>query len=81
MNFKCYHLSIVDLIKSTDELENEQASMDDYDDKVTGLFDRLTCLAIPEEREEKSRLDPREHMRKRLQRLEHDVHIRLLLQS
>ena len=73
--FKRYHLSIVDLIDNNEDLESEQAAMDDHDDKlkVTGLFNRPARLAMLEEHEEKVRLDPREHLRKRLQHLEHNL--------
>ena len=43
--FKSYHLSIINLFENAQKIENEQATMDDNDDRVTGLFNHLACLA------------------------------------
>ena len=56
--FKGYHLAIVDLLQEEEELEGEQAILDDHDDKVAGLFDRLAYLNTPVEHEIKAKPDP-----------------------
>ena len=53
--FKCYHLSIVNLLEEAEELEAEQATTDDIDNKVTNLFDLLLCLTTQEQHEVKVR--------------------------
>ena len=65
--FKHYHLSIVNPLESAEELGNEQAAVDDHDDRVTDLIDRLECLAIPEEHEGKVKVDPQQQLCRRLQ--------------
>ena len=42
--FKRYHLYIVDLLDNVEELEDEKASMEDHDDRVTDLFNCLMLL-------------------------------------
>ena len=49
---KTYHLGIVDQLEEKEDLDNEQAALDDHNDRVTGLFDCLAHLAAPEEGEE-----------------------------
>ena len=70
--FKGYHLAIVDLLQD-EELEGEQAILDDHDDKVAGLFDRLAYLNTPVEREVKAKPDPLQHLSKRLQHVEWNI--------
>ena len=67
--FRTYHLAVVDLLEE-DDLEKEQADLDDHDDRVTNLFDRLARLTTPEEREERLKPDPRRCLQRRLQHLE-----------
>ena len=66
--FKSYHLSIVTLLEEETDLEMEQATINDHDDKVSGLFDRLMMLTTPVEREAKA--NSQQHLIKRLQHLE-----------
>ena len=53
--------------------QNEQAAMDNHDDRVTVLFNHLERLATPEEREEKVKLDPQQHLHRRLQHVERNL--------
>ena len=47
------HLGVVDLLEEEGYLENEQAALDDHDDRVTHLFDRAH-LTTSDEREKKA---------------------------
>ena len=47
--------------------------MDDHDDKVTDLFNCLACLVILEEHEIKVRLDPQQHLPRRLYKVEQNL--------
>ena len=67
--FRTYHLAVVDLLEE-DDLEKEQADLDDHDDRVTYRFDRLACLTTPEEQEKRLKPDPRLCLQWRLQHLE-----------
>ena len=78
--FKTYHLAVVDLFKEDDDLENDQASLDNHDDRVTDLFDRLAHLASLEELEEKPKPDPWQSLQQRVLDLE-DNHRKVLRQS
>ena len=42
--FKCYNLSIVNLLKNVEELETEQAATDNHYDRVTDLSMTLCAL-------------------------------------
>ena len=46
-DFKGYCLVIIDLLEDEEDLEAGQMILDDHDDKVAGLFDRLACLTTP----------------------------------
>ena len=71
--FKRYHLAIVDILKEKEDLEYEQATLDEHDDRVTDLFGRLVLLVGPEEREVKVRIHPQQHLRRRLQYTEQNL--------
>ena len=60
---------MVDLLEE-DDLEKEQADLDDNDDTVTTLFDLLALLTTPKEQEERLKPDPRRCLQQRLQHLE-----------
>ena len=47
--FRTDHLGVVDFLEEEKDLENEQAALDDHDNRVTGLFGRLANLATPKE--------------------------------
>ena len=64
-----YHLSVVDLLVEED-LDTEQAVLDEHDDWITGLLDRLERLATPAGGEEKHRPDPKRSLKRRLLDLE-----------
>ena len=51
-------------------MENEQTALNNHDDTVTDLFGCLLNLATPEEREERSKPDPRRSLHRRLLHLE-----------
>ena len=61
-----YHLAVVDLLVEEDDLEKEQADLDDHDDRVTGLLRPLAHLAAPEDRAEKAKFNPRQRLQRRL---------------
>ena len=42
--FKKYHYAIVELLEEDDDLEEEQAKLDDHDDKITDFISRLQFL-------------------------------------
>ena len=44
-----YHLAVVDLLVEEDDLEKEQADLDDHDDRATGLLPLLAHLAALED--------------------------------
>ena len=66
--FKSYHLSIITLLEEETDLDTEQATLADHDDKVSGLFNRLVMLITPVEHEAKA--NPHQNLIKRLQHLE-----------
>ena len=45
--FKTYHLGVVDLLEEEQQLENEQAMLDDHDDVVAGEI-RLATTSVKE---------------------------------
>ena len=49
---------MVDLLEVGGDLENEQAALDDHDDRVTDHFDHLACLVTPEECQGNPKPDP-----------------------
>ena len=57
-------------MEEKEDLDNEQAALDDHNDRVAGLFDCLTHLATPEEGEEKPTPDPLLSLHRRLLHLE-----------
>ena len=61
---------MVDLLEDEEDLKNEQAALDDHDDRVTGLFDHLVNHVTLEEQVEKSKPDPRQSPHRRLLPLE-----------
>ena len=71
-DFKRYHFAIVDLIEDEDEAEAEQAVLDEHDERVANLTDRLQMLATrPKEHDvatEKQKL-----LRKRLEYIESNI--------
>ena len=72
-DFKRFHFSIVDDLESEEDQEREQAIIDDQDTKVTDLFTRLAPLAVEEKHEEVVKIDPRDHLKKRLEHLERNL--------
>ena len=71
--FRTYHLGVVDLLEEEKDLENEQAALDNHDDRVTDLLRCLAKLATPEVREEESNHDPPWSLQRRLQYLEENL--------
>ena len=60
-------------MEDTDELETEQAAMDEHNKRVTDLLDCLAWLATPKERGLKVKIDPQQHLRRRLQHVEQNL--------
>ena len=58
--FKGYHLAVVALLEEDEDLDREQAVLDDHNDRVTGLFDRIVGLITTVKREIKT--DPKQHI-------------------
>ena len=48
-DFKCYHFAIVDLLKLEDELGTELPAIDDHEDRVGNVGDRIQQLVMQEE--------------------------------
>ena len=48
-------------------MENEQAILDDHDDKLSDLFDLLALFVTLEELQVKVRVDLQQHLHRRLQ--------------
>ena len=73
--FRTYHLGMVDtcILEEEDDLEKQQADLDDHDDRVTGLLRSLAHLVTPEEETEKPKLDPWWRLQRRLWHLEGNV--------
>ena len=57
---------MVDLIDDDDNLDDEQAILDDYDDRVSDQSDHLANLPIPVEHEVKPKAYPQQPLCKRL---------------
>ena len=53
-----------------EDLETEQAVLDEHNDRITGLLDRLERLATPARGEENDRPDPKRSLQRRLLHLE-----------
>ena len=64
--FRTYHPAVVDLLEEKDDLENEQAALDNHDDRITGVLHHLAHLITLEEQAEKPKLDPRQSLQRRL---------------
>ena len=45
VEFKRYHISVIDLVEEEKELEKEQSILDDHDERVVVMSDRLERLA------------------------------------
>ena len=69
--FKSYYVSIVALLEEETDLDTLQATLNDHDDTVSGLFDRLVMLTTPVEGEAKA--NPQQHLINRLQHLERNL--------
>ena len=72
--FKGYHFAVVALIKVEDELKDKQAILDNHDDMVACLFDRLVHPTNPSECEVKTRADPWLYLLKSFQHIERGLH-------
>ena len=71
--FRTYRLAMVDLLEEDYDMENEQAALDDHDNRVTDLFDHVARLTTPDEREERLKPDPWRCLQRRLQHLERNI--------
>ena len=49
-DFKGYHCTIIDLVEGDDKLEEEQAKLDDHEDRVTDLMSRLLDLGVTQDK-------------------------------
>ena len=52
--FKTYHLSLVDLLDSVEDLETEQAVLNEHDDRLIALLDHLQRLATAAKKKRKA---------------------------
>ena len=71
--FRTYHLGLVDLLDTAQDLETEQAALNEHDDRLTGLLDRLERLATPARKEERHLPDPTPELQRRLAHLEENL--------
>ena len=69
MDLQINHLDVFDLLEE-DDLETEQAILDNHDDRITGVLDALERLAKPVSGEEKHKPDPKQSVQRRLLHLE-----------
>ena len=70
--FHQYHFAIIDLLEDEVNLEEEQAVLDNHNEKITDLMERLQHLALKSEVDQylSTTTDPSQPLRKQLHRTE-----------
>ena len=68
--FKRYYLGVINHMEEEEDLEKEQAILDEHDDRVADVLDRLQQLHLHTECAVKVEVDPQQHMYKHLEHLE-----------
>ena len=65
-NFQGYHYSILDLMEEDEDFDEEQAILDEQEEKISNILDRLYVLLNPAKPTIGAFDDPHQHVDKRL---------------